>query len=173
MKPVSPSTDDEGDDVRCLPCEQRSRTDPPDKITLAVAALSAPTRRSDDSEDQQGPEESSEEHRAIRLMRSPCGPTREEVEQHNLTHAQFRSWCPACVRGRGKNSPHYPVERDAEAIPIQSFDYCFLGSGRSQLEEANAEAAGLSPVLVMHDDATKAHSRMPFHTKELSMRPRT
>ena len=161
VKPVSPGTDDEDDELRCLPCEQRSRTDPPDKMTLAVA------------EDQQGPEDSSEEHRAIRPMRSPCEPTREEVEQHNLTHAQFRSWCPACVRGRGKNSPHYPVERDAEAIPIQSVDYCFLGSGRSQLEEANAEAAVLSPVLVMHDDATKAPSRMPFHTKELSMRPRT
>ena len=79
-------------------------------------------------EDEGLPEDASEEQRAVRPLRSPCEPTREEIDSHNLTHAQFKSWCPHCVRGRGKNSPHYPVVRDAEAIPIVSFDYCFLGS---------------------------------------------
>ena len=108
-----------------------------------------------EDESEGSPEDASEEQRAIRPLRSPCEPSREEIDNHNLTHAQFRSWCPHCVRGRGKNSPHYPVVRDAEAIPIVTFDYCFLGSGRTAAAESDAEAQGLSPVLVAHDDLSK------------------
>ena len=30
-----------------------------------------------------------------------------EVEQHELTHLPFRSWCRHCVRAKGKESPHH------------------------------------------------------------------
>eukprot|EP00973_Karenia_brevis_P051749 7189020-Karenia_brevis.AAC.1 len=33
-------------------------------------------------------------------------PSRDEVAQHNDTHAHYRSWCKHCVRGRGVATPH-------------------------------------------------------------------
>ena len=70
-----------------------------------------------------------EEAASAPMLRDPGEPTQEEVDQHNLTHAAFRSWCPHCVRGRAKNAPHRKVHREADAAPVISFDYCFLGSG--------------------------------------------
>ena len=36
----------------------------------------------------------------------PVLPSEAEVEQHELTHLPFRSWCRHCVRAKGKESPH-------------------------------------------------------------------
>ena len=29
------------------------------------------------------------------------------MEQHELTHLPFQSWCRHCVRAKGKESPHH------------------------------------------------------------------
>ena len=51
-----------------------------------------------------------------RVCVDPLRPTKEEVDQHNLTcHAQYRSWRPHCVRGRGQSSPHQQSRRDTKA----------------------------------------------------------
>ena len=33
-------------------------------------------------------------------LRDPGTPSPAEVEEHNITHMQFRTWCPACVHER-------------------------------------------------------------------------
>ena len=33
-------------------------------------------------------------------------PTQEEIDDHNIDHANFRSWCPHCVKGGSKSFPH-------------------------------------------------------------------
>ena len=38
---------------------------------------------------------------------SPSLPSKAEVEQHNLTHSPYRSWCPFCVAARRKNNAHF------------------------------------------------------------------
>ena len=47
-----------------------------------------------------------EEAREVRAPPIPVTPTLEEVRQHRLTHCPFRSWCPHCVRGKGREDPH-------------------------------------------------------------------
>ena len=42
----------------------------------------------------------------------PKLPTPEEVDTHNLTHLPCRSWCPHCVRGKGKTMDHRRAGRD-------------------------------------------------------------
>ena len=69
-----------------------------------------------------------------------------------LTHAGFRTWCPHCLRGRGRNSPHSSVRRAADAVLVLTFNYYFLGFGRGESAETFAQASGLTPVLVMHGD---------------------
>ena len=39
-------------------------------------------------------------------VRVPVQPTKEEVEEHNLTHLPFRNWCPICVAARAREDAH-------------------------------------------------------------------
>ena len=47
------------------------------------------------------------ELRELRRRNSPSDPTSWEIEDRVLTgHASFRSWCAACVQGRGRAERH-------------------------------------------------------------------
>jgi len=61
-------------------------------------------------------------------MRDPGAPTRAEVDQHNITHLPFRSWCPSCVTGQAKDRAHKRDVVEDKAIDEVVFDYGFLGS---------------------------------------------
>ena len=90
-----------------------------------------------------------EEAPDVPRVRDPGEPTQNEIDVHAQTgRANFRSWCPHCVRGRARDGPHHPTRRAADAIPVISFDYCFFKAS------AEAESEG-SPILVMHDDVSK------------------
>eukprot|EP00971_Amphidinium_carterae_P138898 2752827-Amphidinium_carterae.4 len=39
-------------------------------------------------------------------VQSPQEPSRAEIELHSLTHMLFRSWCPICVRSKGRGGYH-------------------------------------------------------------------
>ena len=54
--------------------------------------------------------------------------TARQTEEHVLTgHASFRSWCAACVQGRGRAERHQGEGRkeleDGLKIPVVSWDY--------------------------------------------------
>ena len=67
-------------------------------------------------------------HRVVRSLLDPKLPREEEVHRHNLTHMPYRSWCPHCVRGRGKEMSHRRRKDLEEAsIPEYHLDYCFPG----------------------------------------------
>ena len=56
---------------------------------------------------------------------APVLPSKAEVEAHNVSHLPFRSWCSACVRGRGLSLGHRRVDattKEAEQIPTFSVD---------------------------------------------------
>ena len=53
-----------------------------------------------------GAEEQEDEHQKARASASPDLPNRREVEDHNLTHIPFRSWCNHSLKGRGRRSAH-------------------------------------------------------------------
>ena len=65
--------------------------------------------------------------RAPVKVADPKLPSAEEVETHNLTHLPYRSWCPHCVRGKGKTMDHRRAGRP-KMIPELHVDYCFMGS---------------------------------------------
>ena len=83
-------------------------------------------------EEEVRPEEDSEEIRNPMAPRIPVAPSREEVQQHRLTHRPFRSWCPHCVRGKGRASQHRQSTQKHEVpgIPKLASDYFFVGSRR-------------------------------------------
>ena len=66
--------------------------------------------------------------RTMRKMVDPKLPSKEDIEQHEMTHLPFRNWCRHCVRGRGVEASHRRAVRDVGAIPEIHLDFCFPGS---------------------------------------------
>ena len=99
------------------------------------------------------------EGRAPLRSGSPADPSPEEVEEHRLMgHVVYRTWCPSCVRGRGRDGRHGAAHREESEIPIVSFDYCYLSSracARDQPEGGDGRGHQ-NPVLVMWDSKSKS-----------------
>ena len=55
-------------------------------------------------------------------VKNPMEPSRQEWEEHCITHLPYRSWCPHCVRGRGINSPHRATSREDPGIPLDRWN---------------------------------------------------
>ena len=61
----------------------------------------------------------------------PGLPSRQEVQEHELTHIPYRSWCVQCVRGAGRSDAHRKRTRQDEEEREQqmttwSIDYTFM-----------------------------------------------
>ena len=81
---------------------------------------------------------------AIKPLRAPEAPTIEEVEEHEAGgHCNYRSWCRACVAGRGRADAHTAADSDENALPTVAIDYGYLGDP----DKEGAEKA--SPLLVL------------------------
>ena len=72
-----------------------------------------------------------------KVIRDPGLPTKQEIDEHNITHCPFRAWCPHCVAGKAKEDPHWRVAQEIKetGVPVVSSDYCFVGQDG---EEGNA-----------------------------------
>ena len=61
-------------------------------------------------------------------FQDPLKPSQTEIDEHNLTHSPYRSWCKHCVRGRKKELPHFKKVGDAENLMSEyHFDFAFPG----------------------------------------------
>ena len=47
-----------------------------------------------------------QENAPLKVARDPGDPTTKEREDHNATHIPFRSWCPICVKAKGREEAH-------------------------------------------------------------------
>eukprot|EP00439_Symbiodinium_sp_Y106_P005152 s6843_g1.t1 len=69
------------------------------------------------------------------------------VAEHEVTHIPYRSWCPACVAGRGRSYSHHHEARDS-TVPVISADYLYFS-------EKGVPGKSLRTV-VLRDRASKA-----------------
>ena len=47
-----------------------------------------------------------QEKTPLTVARDPGDPTTNEREDRNATHIPFRSWCPICVKEKGREEAH-------------------------------------------------------------------
>ena len=81
-----------------------------------------------------------------RAVRVPTKPSKQEVDEHMLTHLPYRSWCPHCVRGKSKGRRHVTtVGKTPKEIPTVAVDYMFVNEKNEQ------EESGGMPTLVIKD----------------------
>ena len=95
-----------------------SQEDEPDIIPQfdKDAEIIPPLVKDSDSEDE-------EDIQCVPCKPRPTLPSMKEIEEHNLTHSPYRSWCPACVLGQARNDPHKREAARESTIPIVSIDY--------------------------------------------------
>ena len=94
----------------------------------------------------------------VRTISDPGQPCKTESEEHEATHAQQRSWCIACVRGRGIATKHHRstgAGSDGSRLHTFVMDYCFPSQGSQQ---------GFT-VPVIKETKTKAISTFTFSNK--------
>ena len=64
----------------------------------------------------------------VKLLRAPYAPTQQQIDEHNACmHIPYRSWCPICIWGQGKEKGHME-QATAPETPFFESDYCFLTS---------------------------------------------
>ena len=68
----------------------------------------------------EGAEDIVEQGEKAKPIPQPRRPTRREIEQHELTHIPYRSWCVHCVRGAGRSDPHRGSKDDMDAEDRES-----------------------------------------------------
>ena len=93
-----------------------------------------------------GEDEEPLEAEVPRARMNPKNPTSREKQEHEDSgHAVYRSWCAACVEGRGVGGQHrielLKEEKRERTTPIVAFDYGF-----TTLENADA-----FPILIWRD----------------------
>ena len=60
------------------------------------------------------------EARRPKSLRSPSRPSSAQIEEHNLTHQPFRSWCPICQQTRGRPSQHRRRGEESSCLTTHS-----------------------------------------------------
>ena len=84
-----------------------------------------------------------------RARKTEIVPSDKEVEERNLDHAVFRSWCPCCVKGRAESYGHVNKVKGQGAVPTVGVDYV-----RTHSEQEKEEEKG-TPIIVAKDNKTK------------------
>ena len=120
------------------------------------------------------------EARVPKVARSPGEPTAAERKRHNVTHCPYRSWCRACVLGRGKDRHHRRVDRRADTVPRVAMDYMFLTSygfttsgaaAEEMIRRANGTCRTVLTVLVLKDCMHGSIWAYPVRGKGLEASP--
>ena len=63
-------------------------------------------------------------------------PTREEREEHSLTHLPFKAWCALCVAAKAADEPHHQLPPALpDETPVVEMDYGFLRSGEETVAQ--------------------------------------
>ena len=102
-------------------------------------------------EDGEGGEElarQAQERPARQTRRRPAQPTPEEVFEHEQNgHEPYRSWCRACVSGRGRADAHVSRPAAEKSIPIVGVDYGYMWNRTSEAtdEVQEEDVAGENP----------------------------
>ncbi len=75
----------------------------------------------------------------LKVAPSPVLPSASEVEEHRVTHAQYRSWCRECVEGKALGEQRgRAADGGVRLVPTVGVDYFFITSrGMVRREDLN------------------------------------
>ena len=62
-------------------------------------------------------------------------PSAEERAEHDMLHEPYRSWCRACVAGRGRSDGHFARKNVEKQFPVVGMYYGYLKEKPSNEED--------------------------------------
>ena len=92
------------------------------------------------------PPEDQEDGQPAQPLFRPDRPTPEMIAAHEVSHLPYRSWCRACVAGRGRAFQHKASTQES-TVPVVSMDYVYFNE--------RSDGSGLLTV-VLRDRHSKA-----------------
>ncbi len=105
-----------------------------------------------------------EEAVRARARRVETVPSEKEVEERNVDHGVFRSWCPHCVKGQAEAYGHVRKVTGESDVPVVGVDYMYTHS-----EQKKEEEVGM-PIVVVKDNMTKMIMAKVVQSKGLELR---
>ena len=82
-----------------------------------------------------GERETGEESSKPKVRSAEAVPSEREVEEHNVDHGVFRSWCPHCVKSRAESYGHVKKVQNEGDAPTIGIDYMYMHSEQEKEEE--------------------------------------
>ena len=67
-------------------------------------------------------------------------PSKEEVQRHEVDHAQFAPWCKHCVAGRSRGEPHKSIRGNDDKGEFE-MDYTYYSEEGYQISREMMERA--------------------------------
>ena len=68
-------------------------------------------------------EDDTQQAQRTKGMKAPQQPTRQERFEHNLTHLPYRTWCPICVKSKGRTDNH---PKQTSKQPVIQVDFTYM-----------------------------------------------
>ena len=94
-----------------------------------------------------------------RVAPDPGMPTQSEIDDHNVDHLPFRSWCVPCVEGKATGEQHRRSDGQTGQVSKFAVDYMFITKDkiivREELTEED-EKKVLMKILVAKDSKSRA-----------------
>ena len=87
-----------------------------------------------------------QEARRARGRPQPTQPTKQEMEEHALTHMPYRSWCPICVKAKGKQDAY---KQQQSKQPVIQIDFAYLKTSEDEQSLAVLTAVDVQSQLCM------------------------
>ena len=100
---------------------------PGENLCVIPGAEGSRGEQGDEGEGLRDVEVDGEEEAEVKPVAKPVAPSKAERDKHEMTHAEYRSWCSHCVRGRGQEFPHQKDSREKNPMetPEILMDYCY------------------------------------------------
>ena len=155
-EPISPKANEGVDIDEAM--EEMDRKEEQERVRKEVEEIENLEARVEELEQQLRREEEGIE---IPMVKEVEIPTEEEVATHNLTHANFKTWCKYCQMGAAQRKPHRRKEkykRDSHGmIDVPDTEAAEKGIAKFSIDyakmESKEEGKGMQVmIMVSHDD---------------------
>ena len=87
------------------------------------------------------------------MARDPGAPTQQQIDDQDVDHTPYRSWCDACVEGSGIGDQHRAGPESK--VPVISFDYLLVTKKGIKLRGQAQPGEILMKILVVKHSKSK------------------